>query len=449
MTDLARSLFAHEANAADLSALAGDAAVKRMIRNGGLIIAGFFVLLLGWGSVAHLDSAVMSFGVVQAEGSRKVVQHPDGGVITAIQVKEGDLVKQGQVLMRLDPVQATSALNIQTSDVETLEATVARLEAEEAGAGKIVFPADLAAHAADPQIAAIMATQNELFRDRRTALVGDGGQLGEEIQQARSMADGYRGQMAAIDQQSGMIADELAGLKKLYAAGFATKPQVLAVERAASALDGQKKEYQADIDRAGHAVGQYASQAAQIRRDRTSDASNQLEEARAKLADAEQQRAAAQAVVDRTVIRAPATGYVFSLAANTVGAVIGRGERILEIVPSDAAPIVEAHLKPGEGARVKKGMTVSLKVTSIGARAAPVLTGVVKNRSVDLLSDEKTGQAYYDLTIAVNHDDIVRSGAVLDVGTPVEVVVPTGSRTALTYLFQPLMEALGHGLKEP
>jgi HlyD family type I secretion membrane fusion protein len=340
-------------------------------------------------------------------------------------------------------------LNIQSAAVDTLEASVARLEAEEAGAATVVFPADLAARASDPQIAAIMATQNQMFAARRSALVGNGGQLGEQIQQARSMADGYRGQLAAIDQQSSMIADELAGLKKLYAAGFATKPQVLAVERAAAALDGQKKEYQADIDRAGHAVGQYASQQSQLRRDRLSDVSGQLEETRAKLSDARQQKAAAQAVVDRTTIRAPATGYVFGLTANTIGAVVGRGEHILEIVPTDAAPIVEAHLKPAEGGRVKKGMPVNLKVTASIGRALPVLTGVVKSRSVDLLSDEKTGQAYYDVTIAVNHDDIVRSGAVLDVGTPVEVVVPTGSRTALRYLFQPLMEAFGHGLKEP
>jgi len=449
VTDLARTLFASEAKAADLSALAGDAAVKRMIRTGGLIIFGFFVLIFGWGSTAHLDSAVTTFGVVQAEGSRKVVQHPDGGIINAILVKEGDLVQQGQVLIRLDPVQANAALNIQIADVDTLEASVARLQAEEAGADKVVFPADLTARAADPQVASILATQNELFHARRSALVGDGGQLGEQVMQARSMADGYRGQMAAIDKQSSMIADELAGLQKLYAAGFATKPQVLAVERAASALDGQKKEYMADIDRAGHAMGQYESQAAQLRRDRVSDVSGQLEDARAKLADAEQQKAAAQAVVDRTSIRAPATGFVFGLTANTIGAVIGRGEHILEIVPSDAAPMVEAHLKPADGARVKKGMAVNLKVTASQGRALPVMSGVVKSRSVDLLSDEKTGQAYYDVMITVNRDDIVRAGAVLDVGTPVEVVVPTGSRTALRYLFQPLMEAFAHGLKEP
>jgi len=449
VTDLARTLFASEAKAADLSALAGDAAVKRMIRTGGLIIFGFFALIFGWGSTAHLDSAVTTFGVVQAEGSRKVVQHPDGGIINAILVKEGDLVQQGQILIRLDPVQANAALNIQISDVDTLEASVARLQAEEAGADKVVFPPDMTARAADPQVASIMATQNELFHARHSALVGDGGQLGEQVMQARSMADGYRGQMAAIDKQSSMIADELAGLQKLYAAGFATKPQVLAVERAASALDGQKKEYMADIDRAGHAMGQYESQAAQLRRERVSDVSGQLEDARAKLADAEQQKAAAQAVVDRTSIRAPATGFVFGLTANTIGAVIGRGEHILEIVPSDAAPMVEAHLKPADGARVKKGMAVNLKVTASQGRALPVMSGVVKSRSVDLLSDEKTGQAYYDVMITVNRDDIARAGAVLDVGTPVEVVVPTGSRTALHYLFQPLMEAFAHGLKEP
>jgi HlyD family type I secretion membrane fusion protein len=434
--------------AGELSALAGEAAVKRLIGLGSAIIAGFFVCLGGWAATAHLDSAATSYGVIEAEGDHKVLEHPDGGVVSAILVKEGELVRQGQVLVRLDPLQASAELAIESTSVDTLTATVARLQAEQAGAAKVAYPPQLTARAADPAVAQIIDAQNQLFSARHAALGGQGGVLGEQISQARSLAEGYRGQIAAIDQQSAMIQDELAGLKKLYASGYATKTQVLSVERAAAALTGQKKEYESNVARLGYNQAELAVQQAQLRRDRLSTVSDQLQDAEAKLADAQQRRAAAQAVLDRTVIRAPVDGYVFGLAANTIGGVVARGERIVEILPKNAAPIAEAHIKPSDGARVSRGMKVNVRVMSAQARSTPMLHGVVESRSVDLLSDAKTGAPFYKLIVAVNRDDITRSGVSLDVGTPVQVIVPTGSRTALYFFFQPLMESLGHGFKE-
>ena len=432
-----------------LAALTGDAAVTRLIRTGVGICGGLAVLLIGGGALARLDSAVMSYGVVQAEGNHKVLQHPDGGVVSAILVKDGDLVRQGQVVMRLDPSQATAALAIEQTAVDTLMATTARLEAEAAGAAAVTYPQALLSRAADPAVAATIAGQSQLFIARRKALSGASGTVVEQMKQERALADGYRGQISAVDQQAAMINDELTGLKKLYDQGYATKSQLLSTERAAAALEGQKREYQANLDRIGHSVSQYADQDSQLTRDRQSTIAEQLDDSRGKLADAIQRRNAAQAVVDHTTVKAPVTGYVFGMTANTVGAVIARGEKLLEVLPKDASPIVEAHIKPGDAAHIRKGMKVQLRLTAAQGRGQPALHGIVENRSVDVISDAKTGATYYQVTVAIDHDDVVRPNAPsLDAGTPVEVIVPTGSRTALGYIFGPLMESFRHGLKE-
>jgi HlyD family type I secretion membrane fusion protein len=434
--------------AQSLAGLVGERAITQLIRIGWAVIIGFFVFLGGWAAVAHLDSAASSTGVIEADGDHKVLDNPDGGTVSAILVKEGDLVRPGQVLVKLDPLQASATLAIQTAAVDSLSAEVARLQAEQTGASQITFPESLTSRAADPAVARIMQAQNDLFRAHRDATSGQGGELGAQISQARSMADGYRGQMAAVDQQAEMIQDELAGLKKLYAQGFATKPQVLAIERAAAALAGQKREYQANLDRMRYSQAQLSAQVAQLRRDRISTASEQVQASQAKLADAIQTRAAVQAVLDRTVIRAPVAGYVFGLSVNTIGGSVGRGQKILEIVPKDGVPIAEAHLKPGDGAHVVKGMKVNVRVMSAQGRNLPVLHGVVKSRSADLISDPKTGAAYYNLVVAMDHDEMIRSHVSLDVGTPIQVIVPTGSRTAMAFFFQPLMDSMRHGFKE-
>ncbi len=437
-----------ETAVATLSALASDNVSRRLIRRGLAVVAFFFVFLGGWAMLAHLDSATMAFGAVQAEGAHKVVEHPDGGVVTAILVKEGDAVQAGQVLIKLDPVQATANLNIETGAVDSYTANFARLQAEAAGARAVAYPDSLASRAADPNVAGLIRVQNEIFRSHTSVIAGNGGNLDQQIGESRSLADGYRSQMAAADKQSVMIADELAGLKKLYAQGYATKPQVLAVERSAAALEGQKKEYEANIARLGFTVGRLSEEVGQLRRDQLSTVAGQLEDTQTKLADAQQRKAAAQAVVDRTVIRAPVAGVVFGLAPNTIGGVIARGERIVDILPSGAAPTVQANIKPGEGAHVHKGMKVNLKVMISGGRTLPTFHGVVQSRSADLMSDPKTGASYYRLTVAADRDELNRAGVTLELGTPVEVIVPTGSRTALYYLFQPLMESFRHGLKE-
>ncbi len=433
---------------AELEAFGGERHVRRLIVRGGVVVGAFFVLLGGWSAVARLDSGAVSYGVVQSDASRKTVQHLDGGVVSSVLVKEGDYVRQGQELIRLDTVQAKAVADITTAAVDALTAEVARLQAEQAGMPRIVFPARLTTRAADPAVAQLMTIQVKLFDARRSDLVGADGTLGQQAAQADSQAIGYVGQIQATDAQYALIQEELKGLQKLYDQGYATKPRLLAMQRAAAALTGQKQEYQADIDRLHHTSGQAQAQSAQLRRDRLSTVAQELGEAEAKLATALEQESAAKAVLDRTVIRAPAEGHVLGLTA-AVGTVIAKGEPIMQVIPTEGSPVVEARLKPGDGAHVKAGMPVQLRVSGTEGRSLPMLQGSIQSRSADLLTDPKTGAPFYTIKVVVDPRDaaLVKSAG-LGVGAPMQVIVPTGSRTALQYIFEPLQDSFRRGLRE-
>ncbi len=440
--------FIPRAGLPDAESIATDAGVRRLIVRGAVVVGVFFVVLGGWAAVARLDSAAVSPGVVQSDGSRRIVQHPEGGVVSAVLVKEGDLVRQGQELVRLDQVQARSAADIATASVDALSAMIARLEAEQAGSGRIAFPKGLTDRARDPAIAQLMNTETRLFRARRADLTGAGGALGQQIGQARSQASGYSGEITALDRQYALIQDELSGLKTLYSQGYATKSRLLAMERAAAAMQGQRDDYQANIERLGFSEEQARQQIAQLHRDRLSTVSEQLADARGKLADAVQRQTAAMSILDRTVLRSPVSGHVLGLNTG-VGSVVGRGEPILQVVPVDGSSMVEAHLKPSEGAHVVRGMKVELRVASVEGRGLPVLDGVVDSRSADLLADPKTGVPFYTVKARIAPHDAERlRDAGLGVGTPMQIIVPTGSRTALQYLFEPVGDSFRRGLRE-
>lgn len=446
MTDLV--LPTNHVVATDAAVLASDAGLRHLIIRGAVVVVAFFVLLGGWAAVARLDSAAVSPGVVQSDGSRRIVQHPEGGVVSEVLVKEGDFVRQGQVLVRLDQVQARTSAEMSTAAVDTLTAMIARLEAEQAGAPKIAFPASLTGRANDPAVTQLMNTESRLFRARRSDLSGAGGALGEQIGQAQSQATGYTGEIKALDEQYALIQDELNGLKSLYSQGYATKPRLLAMERTAAAMEGQRQDYLANVQRLQFSQSQVRQQIDQLHRDRLSTVSEQLADARGKLADAVQRQAATQAVLERTVLRAPVAGHILGLSAGA-GTVVGRGEPILQVIPSDGSSIVEARLKPSEGAHIVRGMKVELRVASAEGRAMPVLDGVVESRSADLLADPKTGLPFYTVKARIAPAGAARlRDAGLGVGTPMQMIVPTGSRTALQYMFGPVADSFRRGLRE-
>ncbi len=246
-----------------------------------------------------------------------------------------------------------------------------------------------------------------------------------------------------------MILEELGPKQQLYDKGYATNSPVLTLKRAAATYDGQRQEYLGHIARLEYQVTQLDGQINQIRSDYNLKMAQELEDARNKLADAKERERVARDILDRTVIRAPVDGTVLGLNVNTIGGVIGKGERLLEIVPSNGETIVKGRLKPTDGIEVQVGMKAELRILSAQGRRLPMVHGVVRKRSADARADPATQESYMEVDVALDAGDVSTLEDVkLVPGTPVEVIIPTGSRTVLDYFLEPLEMSLRHGMRE-
>ena len=422
---------------------------EKLVRTGLSVVGGFLGFMVVGSSLASVDSAVISFGIVGAEGSRKAVQHLDGGIISAILVKEGEVVTSGQEIIRLDQVQPKAALEIQSSQVETQLAVIARLEAESDGRDTILFPVEIESRQTDPSVRALMASQIELFGARKTALETQIGTIGEQINQAKSQMQIFETQMQTADKQYKMINEELAPKEMLYEKGYATNSPVLQLKRAATAVAGQKQEASGQIARLSYMLSQLENQIEQIKNDYRLKVAQELEDARNKLQDARERERVARDVLDRTVIRAPVSGRVLGLSVNTIGGVVGKGEKLLEIVPNEGGITIKARFKQGDGIEIEPGMKAELRILSAQGRRLPLVYGEVRNRSADARLDQATQVPYFDVEVALPEAEArALEDVKLTPGTPVEIIIPTGSRTVISYMLEPLTESLRHGMRE-
>lgn len=422
---------------------------KSLVRAGASVIIGFFGFIGLWAAVSEIDSAAISMGIVGAEGSRKGVQHLDGGVVKAILVKEGNLVQEGQELILLDQTQAFASVEIQNAAVENYSAIIARLNAENAGQDRIEFPKDLAERRGEPQIQSLLTSQEQLLDARRTAIASQIRTISQQIEQANSQIAIYKGQVATADQQIKMVSEELAPKEMLFEKGYATNSPVLQLKRMGTALEGQKQEYLGNIERLEHMMSQFESQVAQIRNDYKLKVAQELEDNRNKLVDALERQRVAKDILDRTSIRAPVSGYVLGMTVNTIGGVIGKGERLLEIVPADSGITIKGRLSTSDGIEVTPGMRAELRVLTAVGRKLPVISGVVRSRSADARADAETQSLYFDVDVAITPEGLAAMRDFkLVPGTPIEVIIPTGSRTVLEYMLEPIRVAMRHGLRE-
>mgnify|MGYP001381334124 CR=1 FL=1 len=421
----------------------------RLVRIGLFVLLGFFGFLGGWAALSPLESAAITYGLVSADGNRKAIQHMDGGIVSAILVKEGDFVQAGQDLIQLDQLQPRAALEIQNAAVVTQSAVLARLEAESADRGAIALPPVLSERRDEPGIAQLLASQEQLFRARRTANATQIGTIREQIKQAKSQIEIYEGQAQSAADQYRMVNEELGPKQMLFDKGYATNAAVMQLKRAASALLGQQQEFTGHIARLQHLVGQLESQAAQVESDYRLKIAQELEDARNKIADARERQRVAADILARTVIRAPVSGHVLGLTVNTVGGVVGKGERLLEIVPAESGLVIKGQLRPADALEVHDGMRAEIRLMTAMGRKLPMVHGKVRNRSADARSDAENKGVFFDITVEVEPSQLAALGGVeLAPGLPVEVIIPTGSRTVLEYILDPVKQSLRHGLRE-
>ena len=430
------------------SAPLDDSARSAMVA-GAAIMAAFFVGLGGWAAFAPLNSAAVAPAVVKVEGNRKSVQHLEGGIVKELRVREGDKVASDQTLILLDDTQARAAVDVFSKQYDELTAQEARLITERDGAATVKFPPALIARQAEPDVAAIIAGQTNLFKSRRTTLTGTFDVLRKKISQTQEQIVGLEGQAAAYKRQLQSTHNENNGLRDLFKKGYVPRQRMLELERSEAALEGQIAEVSANILRARQSIEEVNVQIVQAQSDRLAQVANDLRDVQVKLLEIGPKVSSARETLRRTEIRSPYPGVVVGLTAFSVGGVISPGEKIMDVVPEKGGLIVEATVAPEDVKDLHVGMSAEVHLTAYKQRTVPIIHGKVLQVSADRLTDTKTGAGYYLAQVKVDDQELAELKDVrLAPGMPALVMIPTGERSALDYLLRPLTDSLNKSFRE-
>lgn len=403
-----------------------------------------------WAALASLTSAALAPGVIAVDSNWRTVQHLEGGIVAEILVREGDFVKEGQVLLRLDPTRSDASLSILDSQLVLARATEARLIAERDGADLIDFPDDLIDRMEDQEVATVVAGQDLLFRARRDSLEGQTSILNERIEQLKQQIEGLQVQQQARQAQTDLIDKELEGLQQLFEEGYASQQRILALQRDAERLRGERGENLASIASARSQIGETELQILQLDKNFREEVVNELRNVQSQVFDLEERRTAAADERRRIDIVAPVSGQVLGLAAYTVGGVIKPGEDILNIVPENDQLVIQCRVTPDDRERVSVGQSAQVRLTGLSRRSTPVLLGEVVTISGDRLTDRQSGEPYYDARVIIPEEQLalIEDSAELVPGMPADVMIETGERSALGYILSPLTDSLDRAFKE-
>lgn len=416
---------------------------------GWLIVLLFFGGLGYWSITAPLHGAVIATGVIKVEGNRRSLQHLDGGIVKELRVKEGDRIAVGDVVLVLDDTQVRAEVEVLVQQLLVLRATEERLKAELRRADAMTLPTDLVAHADNADFKAIWSGQVEQFASRRAALDGARQVVREKIAQLRHQITGSEGTLKAIQSQIESVKAEMDDLKPLLEKKLIARPRYLQLERNGSQLEGQQAETEAAISKARQAIAEQNQQIAQLDNDRMTEITRDLREIQAKLLEVLPKLGNARAVLNRMEIRSPYAGRVVGLNVFSVGGVIGRGEKILDIVPADDALVIEALVAVDDIAEVKPNMRAEVHLTAYKQRITPMVNADVLQVSADRLVDQKSGQPYYVALLRLDQNQLAGMPQVqLYPGMPAQVNIPTEERTAFDYIVGPLVQAFNQAFRQ-
>jgi HlyD family secretion protein len=419
------------------------------------LIVGLTVVILlagglgGWASTAQISGALIAPGSIVVESNVKKVQHPTGGVVGEVRAHDGDRVKAGDVVVRLDDTVTKANLAIVTKNLDGLWARAARLEAEQRGLGRITFPPMLLDRAGDSDVTEIMANETKLFEVRVNGRAGQKAQLRERITQLNEEIAGLSAQEKAKDREIELVEQELTGVRDLYDKHLVQLARLTTLERDAARLSGERAQYIAQRAQAKGKITETELQIIQVDKDVVSDVSKDLRETNDKIGELVERKVTAEDQLRRVDIRAPQDGMVLQSTVHTVGGVITAGDTIMLIVPQADDLQVEAKVNPQDIDKLQIGQKTLLRLSAFNQRTTPELNGIVTRVSPDVTTDQRTGQSYYTIRISMPPEEIARLGDVkLIPGMPVEAFVQTGERTLLSYLIKPLSDQLMRAFRE-
>ncbi|MGN7611584.1 HlyD family type I secretion periplasmic adaptor subunit [Magnetococcales bacterium HHB-1] len=412
---------------------------------GFVVIATFVLTFVLWSAFAPLESAAIAPGIVTVEGKRKTVQHLEGGIVREILVQEGDRVASDQVLLRLDQTQSQTSNNLIKNKYLHALAVEARLTAELQGAGSITFPETLLKHKNEPDILKVLKAQTDIFFARRRVIAGEAAILSQKIAQYQNEILGYRGNIRSANRQISLIFEESQGVEKLLVKGLARKPRLLALQRRIAEIEGSRSQYKAQISRIRQGISETRLEIHEIKTSFNKEVMQELRTIQNETNDLSERLRASRDILKRTEVRAPQAGIVVGLKANTIGGVVAPGEPLLDIVPSEAPLIIEARVNPNDIDIIKNGLKTQIRLTAFKQRNLAPLEGIVTSVSADRLVDETSGDSYFATLVRIHHNP---ENLALYPGMQAEVIIVTGERTLLSYLFQPLSQSFNRALRE-
>lgn len=427
--------------------------IRREARWGYLIILLFFGGIVLWSMFAPLSTAAIAPGIVTVEGYRKTVQHLEGGIVSAIHVRDGDQVVAGQPLLDLQRVASESAFNRLDSQRALIAALEARLLAEDQGAPRIQFPDWLLARQAEPEIGSAIEDQRDIFAKRTQRLDMQRASLTREIGEARIELESYRNKADALQKQRRLVTREVREYRDMVKQGLVPRTQLYSRQRLVTEVDAEIGENAAALAGVEQRIAQLEARIESLANDQASEVAESLRAARENLIDTEHRMSRARDELDRTTLRAPVDGVVVNLQAHTIGGVISQGEPILEIVPDGEALIVEARIEPQDRDNVGEGMPAEVRLNAFNQRAFQPVAGEVVHVSADAVqqTDPANGtlSSFYRAKVRFTEDPrLVLGGALVKPGMQAEVLIVTGERSAIEYFTAPLFRSFGRAMHE-
>jgi HlyD family secretion protein len=415
------------------------------------IVIGISILALlvfgvgGLAAMTELSGAVIASGLLVVDSNVKKVQHPSGGVVGELLVREGARVRAGEIVVRLDETITRANLSIVVKAIDELAARQARLEAERDGEETVSFPASLTDRKDSPDVAKILSAEQKLFELRRAARSGQRAQLQERVAQLREEVRGLTGQGVAKANEIELIGKELHAVRELWQKNLVSISRLTQLEREGTRLEGERGQLMATTAQAKGKISEVELQIIQLDQDLRSEVAKELREIQARFSEYVERKVAADDQLKRIDIRAPMEGVVHQLAVHTVGGVIQAGEQLMLIVPESERLIVEARVNPQDIDQIKIGQRAVMRFAAFNQRTTPEVYGTVTRIAADITVEQRTGASYYVVRIELSEKEVSRLGQVkLVAGMPVESFIETDQRSILSYLVKPITD---HGIR--
>lgn len=423
--------------------------VKKALRTGlwvlGLGFGGFVV----WAITVPLDEGVPAPATIAVETHSKPIQHPTGGVVAKVNVAEGQKVAKGDVLLTLTDTDTRATFDSTRIQWLSMRASEARLNAEQIGASRIVFPAELLELRSDPLAQQQMALQEQLFTTRRLALQSELAALGQTAQAAQATLAGLRESIAARQRQQALVEQELAGVRLMVADGYTARTKQNELERQAADVAAALADLRGNQARVSESLAEVRLRQEQRRQEYRKEVETQLTDVRREASSLNERIKSAEEAFARTVIRSPVAGSVVGLQIQAAGGVVAAGAKLMEIVPDDARLVLEAQIATHLIDRIHAGMPADIHLHAFTHLPQLVIPGKVVTVSAATLTDPQSRMSYYLARVEVTPEGLKRlAGRELQPGMPADVVVKTGERTMLNYLLRPLLKRFSESLKE-